>query len=91
MSVDWHRVLEFASAWEDSRMHPGVRREMMAQQEKQALQRWSSLAIVDLNTEFEEVAGRPGAEYRGEQEDAHQAIMHIIAQFIAVRRDMTAA
>jgi superfamily II DNA helicase RecQ len=75
VSMDWHRVLEFASAWEDGRMHPGVRMEMMAQQEKQALRRWSLLAMVDLKAEFKRLAGRPDAEYRGKQEEALQAIM----------------
>ncbi|CAA9960673.1 DNA helicase recq [Pyrenophora teres f. maculata] len=65
VSIDWHRVLEFASAWEDGRMHPGVRAEMVAQQEKQALQRWSSLAMVDLKAEFKRLAGRPDADGDG--------------------------
>ncbi|KAE8822995.1 hypothetical protein HRS9122_10470 [Pyrenophora teres f. teres] len=75
VSIDWHRVLEFASAWEDGRMHPGVRAEMVAQQEKQALQRWSSLAMVDLKAEFKRLAGRPDAEYRGKQEESLKAVM----------------
>jgi len=75
VSMDWHRVLEFASAWEDGRMHPGVRAEMIAQQEKQALQRWSSLAMVDLKAEFRRLAGRPDAEYRGKQEEGLRAVM----------------
>ncbi|KAK1911245.1 hypothetical protein P3342_011847 [Pyrenophora teres f. teres] len=74
VSIDWHRVLEFASAWEDGRMH-GVRAEMVAQQEKQALQRWSSLAMVDLKAEFKRLAGRPDAEYRGKQEESLKAVM----------------
>ncbi|UPX20280.1 uncharacterized protein EKO05_0010517 [Ascochyta rabiei] len=75
VSMDWHCVLEFASAWEDGRMHPGVRAEMVAQQEKQALQRWSSLAMVDLKAEFRRLAGRPDAEYRGKQEESLKAVM----------------
>jgi superfamily II DNA helicase RecQ len=75
VSMDWHRVLEFASAWEDGRMHPGVRTEMIAQQEKQARQRWSSLATVDLKAEFRRLAGRPDAEYRGKQAQSLQAVM----------------
>ncbi|UPX20622.1 uncharacterized protein EKO05_0010850 [Ascochyta rabiei] len=75
VSMDWHYVLEFASAWEDGRMHPGVRAEMVAQQEKQALQRWSSLAMVDLKAEFRRLAGRPDAEYRGKQEESLEAVM----------------
>ncbi|KAL5370900.1 hypothetical protein DPSP01_014611 [Paraphaeosphaeria sporulosa] len=75
VSMDWHRVLEFASAWEDGRMHPGVRAEMVAQQEKQALQRWSSLAMVDLRAEFRRLPGRPDAEYRGKQEESLKAVM----------------
>jgi hypothetical protein len=57
VSMDWHRVLEFASAWEDGRMHLGVLADIMAQQEKQAQQRWSSLAMVDLKPEFKRIVG----------------------------------
>lgn len=75
VSMDWHRVLEFASAWEHGRVHPGVRAEMMAQQEKQALQRWSSLARVDVKAAFRRLAGRPDAVYRGKQEEGLRAVM----------------
>jgi superfamily II DNA helicase RecQ len=75
VSMDWHRVLEFASAWENGCMHPGVRAEMIAQQGKQALQRWSTLAMVDLKAEFRRLAGRPDAEYRGKQEEGLRAVM----------------
>lgn len=75
VSVDWHRVLQFASVWEDGRMHPGVRAEMMAQHEQQLLQRWLTLATTDLKAEFRRLAGRPDAEYRGKQEESLKAVM----------------
>lgn len=75
VSMDWHRVLEFASAWRDGCMHPGVRATLIAQQEKQVLQRWSSLTAVDLKAEFKRLCGQPDAEYRGKQEEALQAVM----------------
>jgi hypothetical protein len=37
VSMDWDCVLEFAFAWEDSRMHPGIQAEWKAQQEKPLL------------------------------------------------------
>lgn len=84
VSMDWHRVLEFASAWEDGRMHPGVRAEAVARQEKQALQRWSALAAADLKPEFRRLAGRLDAEYRGKQEECLQAIVQRRLRVLAV-------
>jgi hypothetical protein len=68
--MDWHCVLEFASAWEDRRMHPSVWADIIAQQEKQAQQRWSSLAIVDLKLAFRRIISQEDAEYQGKQEEA---------------------
>lgn len=84
VSMDWHRVLEFASAWEDGRMHSGVRAKMLAQQEQQALQRWSALAATDLKSEFRRLAGRPDAEYRSKQEECLQAIVQRRLRVLAV-------
>ncbi|KAF2844377.1 hypothetical protein T440DRAFT_523541 [Plenodomus tracheiphilus IPT5] len=39
-------------------------------QEKQAWERWSSLASLDLKPEFKRLAGHPDAEYRGQQEES---------------------
>jgi hypothetical protein len=77
-------VLEFASAWEDGCMHPGVRAEAVAQQEKQALQRWSALAAADLKPEFRRLAGRADAEYRGKQEECLRAIVQRRLRVLAV-------
>jgi superfamily II DNA helicase RecQ len=84
VSMDWHRVLQFASAWEDGQMHPGVRAELRAQQEEQSLQRWSTLATADLKSEFRRIAGRPDAEYRGKQEECLRAIVQRRLRVLAV-------
>lgn len=39
VSMDWARVLGFASAWEEGRVHLTTRLQMLAQQEKEQLHR----------------------------------------------------
>ena len=50
-------------------MHSSVRAKMFAQQEQQALQRWSALAATDLKSKFRRLAGRPDTEYQSKQEE----------------------
>jgi superfamily II DNA helicase RecQ len=80
--MDWHLVPQFASSWDDGRMHPGVRAATVAQ-EKQSLQRWATLAATDLKPEFRRLARHPDAEYRGKQEACLQAVvqrkLHVLA------------
>ncbi|KAK1919461.1 hypothetical protein P3342_013200 [Pyrenophora teres f. teres] len=74
VSIDWHRVLEFASAWEDGRMHPGPRGDGSAAREA-----GTATMVVARHggpqAEFKRLAGRPDAEYRGKQEESLKAVM----------------
>jgi hypothetical protein len=60
--MDWHRILQFASALKVKHHCSGHYAEVMAHQEKQARERWSSLAMLDLKPEFRRLAGYPDAE-----------------------------
>jgi hypothetical protein len=62
VSIDWHRILQFASALKGEQHCSGHSAEVMAHQEKQARERWSSLAMLDLKPEFRRLAGYPDAE-----------------------------
>ncbi|KAI8931122.1 hypothetical protein NX059_012132 [Plenodomus lindquistii] len=84
VSQDWHRILEFASAWEDAGLRPGARAEMMAQRQQQALARWSLLATADYKAEFCRLVGRPDARYRGVQKAALDAVLQRKLRIVAV-------
>ncbi|KAI4221646.1 MAG: hypothetical protein L6R40_008618 [Gallowayella cf. fulva] len=75
VSLDWHRVLGFASAWEEGRMHPATRSKVLEQQEEEELARWAKLGQVDLTAQLKRLLGRPDAVFRGKQADALKAIM----------------
>lgn len=75
VSMDWHRVLGFTSAWDEGRVHPAVRKDMIIEQEKEELRRWAALTNVDIATHFKRLIGRPDAEFRGMQEAGLKAIM----------------
>jgi superfamily II DNA/RNA helicase len=82
VSVDWHRILQFASALEAALCHDYAA--VMAHQEQQARERWSALALLDLKPEFRRIAGRPDAEYRGRQQDSLTAIMQHSLRLLVV-------
>lgn len=75
VSMDWHRVLGFSSAWEKGRVHPATRSQMLAQQEEEELRRWALLANVDLAAQLKQLVGRPDAAFRSVQEAGLKDIM----------------
>lgn len=84
VSMDWHRILQFGSALKGEPYYSGHYAEVMAHQEKQARERWSSLAMLDLKPEFRRLAGHPDAEYRGRQEESLTAIMQHSLRLLVV-------
>jgi hypothetical protein len=70
VSEDWHHNLEFQSALGAESCRAGHYAAVMAQQEKQAQERWSLLALIDLKPEFRRLTGNPAAEYRSRQEES---------------------
>jgi hypothetical protein len=71
VSVDWHRILQFPSTWEGTRTDAP----MVAEQEKHANFRLSTLSTVDLRTAFRKLTLQPDAEFRSVQEDGLRAIV----------------
>jgi hypothetical protein len=84
VSMDWHRILEFPSALARGQHHGGSYVAVEARQDKQARERWSSLAVLDLKPEFRRLAGRSDAEYRGRQEEGLKAIMQRSLRLLVV-------
>jgi superfamily II DNA helicase RecQ len=74
VSVDWHRLLGFASAYQGSHMHPGQTAALIAQQDERASVRWAALASADLRANFRALVKEPEAEFRSKQQEALVAI-----------------
>jgi hypothetical protein len=84
VSIDWHCIPQFGSALEGRQYHAGPYAEVMAHQDRQARERWSWLATLDLKPEFRRLAGHPEAEYRGRQEESLRAIMQHSLRLLVV-------
>jgi hypothetical protein len=70
VSEDWHCILKFQLALGAELCCAGHYAAVMAQQEKQAQEQWSLLALTDLKPEFRRLTGNPAAEYRSQQEES---------------------
>lgn len=64
VSIDWHRIVRFASAWEGWDEDACA----LAPMQKKQNQRWHALKTADLHQEFRELMGRPDAVLRPQQE-----------------------
>jgi hypothetical protein len=76
VSNDWHRLLQFDSAYEKSRVEPGVERRMAAEREAAELRRYRQMRDVDIDVELVRFYGNADAGFRGIQEAALRAIIY---------------
>jgi hypothetical protein len=74
VSVDWHRLLGFASAWTGSHTPPSQTASMMARQEQRASSRWAALPTADLKAEFRALVNNSATEFWSKQEEGLMAI-----------------
>jgi superfamily II DNA helicase RecQ len=82
VSNDWHWLLQFESAYDKSRVKPGVERRMVAEQEAAELRRYRQMRNIDIDVELVRLYGNADARFRGIQEAALQAIIHSDKVFI---------
>jgi hypothetical protein len=82
VSNDWHWLLQFESAYDKSRVEPGVERRMAAEREAAELRRYRQMCDVDIDVELVRFYGNADAGFRGIQEVALQAIIHGDEAFI---------
>ncbi|KAI1663136.1 DEAD/DEAH box helicase [Pyrenophora tritici-repentis] len=75
VSIDWHRVLGFASAWNGGHTDPRETSAIAHAHEQRALSRWTRLATADLRAELQVLVGDPTATFQGQQEKALAAIV----------------
>ncbi|KAK5108236.1 hypothetical protein LTR85_005380 [Meristemomyces frigidus] len=75
VSVDWHRLLHFPSAWTSNVVEPNIQRRMDAEQEAAELRRQRQMREVDVEMQLKRFYGRDDVEFRGMQREGLQAII----------------
>jgi hypothetical protein len=82
VSNDWHRLLQFQSAYDKNSVEPGVERRMAAEREAAESRRYRQMREVDIDVELVQFYGNADAGFRGIQEAALRAIIHGDEAFI---------
>jgi superfamily II DNA helicase RecQ len=65
VSNNWHWLLQFESAYDKSRVEPGVKRRMAAEREVAKLRRYRQMRNVDIDVELVRFYGNADAGFRG--------------------------
>ncbi|KAK0910966.1 hypothetical protein LTR91_019977 [Friedmanniomyces endolithicus] len=74
VSVDWYRVLQFPSAWDEQPMDVDIARRVKQEQDKMQMERRQRMGRVDVQAELHKMYG-PDARFRGVQQAALEAIV----------------
>lgn len=85
VSIDWHRFLRFASAWEQQSVDPIVQRHMEAERTRAAMWRWKQMREVDVEIQAKRLYGS-NATFRGVQKPALDAIISGAPRVLVVMR-----
>lgn len=75
VSMDWHRLLHFQSAWEKSTVEPNIQRKMDAEREAAELRRWHQMRDIDIDVQLKKFYDSPDARFRGLQQEGLEAIV----------------
>ena len=86
VSVDWHRFLQFPSAWQVNSVDPDVRRRVKQEQDDVRFHRFQQMRQIDVKAEFRRMYKDPQAEFRGVQEDALKLIVGGCPRAVIVMR-----
>ena len=87
VSMDWHRMLHFRSAWRgDGRMPKQVQQQVQSAREEARRWRFQQMRSVDIDAQLKRVTQREEAEFRGVQREGLQAIVGGIPRVTIVMR-----
>lgn len=75
VSVDWHRFLQFPSAYQEPHMHPDVRERIRQDQEQKRLYRQRQMREIDVEAALRQLYHNPQATFRGQQREALDLIV----------------
>ncbi|KAK5110579.1 hypothetical protein LTR85_000994 [Meristemomyces frigidus] len=86
VSVDWHRFLQFPSAWEPDSQDPDVRRRIKQEQDDARFHRWEQMRNIDVEAELRRLYHDPRATFRGAQRDALNLIIGGCPRIVIIMR-----
>ena len=85
VSVDWHRVLRFPSAWEEQPIEANIAQQMQREQKQIQIERQQRMRHVNGQAELQRMYG-PDAQFRGIQQTALDAIVAGTPYVVAIMR-----
>jgi superfamily II DNA helicase RecQ len=85
VSMDWHRFMQFPSAYDAQQVHPDVHRRIKQEQDDRKFDRWQQIRSIDVDRELQTMYGAD-ARFRGKQRKALQAIISGHARIVVVMR-----
>lgn len=83
VSVEWHRFLQFPSAWEREENEIRSRLQMEEEDERREFQKWIAMKKTDIHKQLQRLIG-VDASFRGMQEPVLKAIMEKKSPVIAI-------
>lgn len=86
VSVDWHRFLQFPSAFEADSIDPDVRRRVKKKESDARFHRFQQMRNVNVRDELRRMYNDPTAEFRGAQEDALHLIVNGCPRVVIIMR-----
>ncbi|KAK5706931.1 hypothetical protein LTR97_001923 [Elasticomyces elasticus] len=87
VSMNWHRMLHFRSAWrDDGRMPKQVKQQVEAAREEARRWRYKQMRSVDIDVQLKRVAQNEQAEFRGVQRKGLRAVVGCMPRVTIVMR-----
>lgn len=75
VSVDWHRFLQFPSAWQVDSIDPDVRRRWKQEHDDARFHHFQRMRNIDIQAELQRMYQTPQATFRGAQRDVLNVIV----------------
>jgi superfamily II DNA/RNA helicase len=85
VSIDWHRMLHFASSWEDHRADVRVQNRIKSENEEARIQQQERRRNISIEAELHRLYG-DNAKFRGVQEAALNAIIAGVPRILVIMR-----
>lgn len=87
VSMDWHRMLHFRSAWQaDGRIPKRVKQQVEAARSEARRWRYKQMRSVDIDAQLKRITQNEKAEFRGVQREGLQAIVGCVPRVTIVMR-----
>ena len=75
VSIDWHRLLHFPSAWTSGTIEARIQRRLEGEREAGELRRWRQMRAIDIDVQLTRFYGRKYVDFRATQRAGLKAIV----------------